>query len=47
LTGSAIIEVDTTDLTTASHVAVHASEHLHEAIGNVDAFTITPTGHHH
>ena len=42
LTGSATIEVDTPDLTTASHVAVHASGHLHEAIGNLDAFTVTP-----
>jgi len=47
LTGSATIEVDTTDLNAASHVAEHASEHLHETIGNVDAFTITPTSHHH
>lgn len=47
LAGSATIEVDTTDLTTASRVAARASEHLHDAIGNVDAFTITLTSHHH
>ncbi|WP_267423622.1 MULTISPECIES: cation diffusion facilitator family transporter [unclassified Curtobacterium] len=47
LTGSATIEVDTTDLHAASHIADHATEHVHEAIGNVDAFSVTPATHHH
>ncbi|MFJ3382628.1 MULTISPECIES: cation diffusion facilitator family transporter [unclassified Curtobacterium] len=42
LTGSATIVVETSDLHEAAHVAAHASEHVHEAMGNVDAFTVTP-----
>ncbi|WP_416354625.1 cation diffusion facilitator family transporter [Curtobacterium sp. VKM Ac-1395] len=42
LTGSATIVVEASDLHEAAHVAAHASEHVHEAIGNVDTFTVTP-----
>lgn len=47
LTGSATVEVDATDLHTAEHVAGHATEHVHEAIGNMDDFTVTPATHAH
>lgn len=47
LTGSATVEVDVTDLHTAEHVAEHATAHVHEAIGNVDDFIVTPTAHVH
>jgi len=47
LTGSATVEVDTADLGEATHLADHASEHVRGALGNLDAFTVTPTVHHH
>ena len=42
LTGSVTIEVDTTDLQVAMHVAEHAAEHVHIAVGNLDDFAVTP-----
>lgn len=42
LTGSATVEVDTTDLHAAEHVAEHAAAAVRAAIGNVDVFTVTP-----
>lgn len=47
LTGSATVEVDATDLRTAEHVAEDAAEHVHETIGNLDDFTVTPAVHAH
>ncbi|NQW89095.1 cation transporter [Curtobacterium sp. VKM Ac-2861] len=43
LTGSATVEVSTTDLQDATHVADQAAEHVRQAIGNLDAVTVTPT----
>ncbi|MCJ1697855.1 cation diffusion facilitator family transporter [Rathayibacter caricis] len=43
LTGSATITVSDTDLLGATRSADHATEHLHEAIRNVDSFTVTPS----
>ena len=42
LTGAATVAVDTTDLPAATRIADHAAQHLHEAIGNVDSFVVTP-----
>lgn len=42
LTGSATIEVDAEDLLTASQTADQAEAHLRAALGNLDAFTVTP-----
>lgn len=42
LTGSATVEVSTTDLQDATHVADQAAEHVRRAMGNLDAFTVTP-----
>jgi cation diffusion facilitator family transporter len=42
LTGSATVEVAAADLHAASHTAEHAAEHAHEALGNLDAFVVTP-----
>ena len=47
LTGSAIVEVDTTELDVAEHVAEHAAAHVRGVIGNVDEFTVTPAAHSH
>ncbi len=47
LTGSASVEVTATSLHDAEHIAEHAAEHVHEAIGNVDEFTVTPAAHAH
>jgi cation diffusion facilitator family transporter len=47
LTGSATIEVATADLHEAAHLAEHAADHVHEAMGNVDAFVVTPAPHDH
>ena len=47
LTGSATVEVTTTSLHDAEHIAEHATEHVHEAMGNVDEFTVTPAAHAH
>lgn len=47
LTGSATVEVDTADLHDAAHIVEHAVEHVHEAMGNVDEFTVTPAVHAH
>jgi cation diffusion facilitator family transporter len=45
LTGSATVELDTADLLRAAHLAEHAAEHLHDAMPNVDLFTVTPAPH--
>ncbi|WP_373284513.1 cation diffusion facilitator family transporter [Cnuibacter physcomitrellae] len=45
LTGSATIELDATDLNHASQIAQHATEHAHEALRNLDEFTVTPAPH--
>jgi len=42
LTGSATIKVDAEDLLTASETADQAEAHLRAALGNPDAFTLTP-----
>ncbi|MFJ7287117.1 cation diffusion facilitator family transporter [Curtobacterium sp. NPDC098951] len=47
LTGSATVEVAAASLHDAEHIAEHAAEHVHEAMGNVDAFTVTPVVHPH
>jgi cation diffusion facilitator family transporter len=47
LTGSATVEVDAASLHDAEHIAEHAAEHVHEAMGNVDEFTVTPAAHVH
>ena len=47
LTGSATVEVDAASLHDAEHIAEHAAEHVHEAMGNVDEFTVTPAAHAH
>ncbi|WP_420366893.1 cation diffusion facilitator family transporter [Curtobacterium sp. L3-7] len=47
LTGSATVEVTAASLHDAEHIAEHAAEHVHEAMGNVDEFTVTPAGHAH
>jgi len=47
LTGSATIEVAAASLHDAEHIAAHAAEHVHEAMGNVDEFTVTPASHTH
>lgn len=47
LTGSATVEVGTVDLHDATHIVEHAVEHVHETIGNVDEFTVTPAVHAH
>ncbi|RPE82092.1 cation diffusion facilitator family transporter [Curtobacterium sp. PhB137] len=43
LTGSATVEVMTTDLQDATDVTDQAAEHVRRAMGNLDAFTVTPT----
>lgn len=43
----AAIKVATLSLPDAAHIAEHATEHVHEAIGNIDLFTITPSVHAH
>ncbi|MBF4606907.1 cation diffusion facilitator family transporter [Curtobacterium sp. VKM Ac-1393] len=43
LTGSATVEVTTTDLQAATHVADEAAEHVRQTIGNLDTFSVTPT----
>ncbi|WP_369824111.1 cation diffusion facilitator family transporter [Frondihabitans sp. PAMC 28766] len=45
LTGSATIEVATPHLHAATHIADHAAEHVHSAIGNLDTFLVTPKEH--
>ncbi|OII35616.1 cobalt transporter [Curtobacterium sp. MMLR14_014] len=47
LTGSATVEVTTTSVHDAEHIAEHAAEHVHEAMGNVDEFTVTPAARAH
>jgi cation diffusion facilitator family transporter len=47
LTGSATVEVTAPSLHDADHIAEHAAEHVHEAMGNVDEFTVMPTAHEH
>ncbi|MFJ4296320.1 MULTISPECIES: cation diffusion facilitator family transporter [unclassified Curtobacterium] len=47
LTGSATVEVAAPSLHEAADVAAHAAEHVHEAIGNVDEFTVVPAVHAH
>ncbi|WP_413603072.1 cation diffusion facilitator family transporter [Curtobacterium sp. Curtsp57] len=47
LTGSATVEVTAASLHDAEHIAEHAAAHVHEAMGNVDEFTVTPAGHAH
>jgi cation diffusion facilitator family transporter len=47
LTGSATVEVTAASLHDAEHIAEHAAEHVHEAMGNVDEFTVTPAAHAH
>jgi cation diffusion facilitator family transporter len=47
LTGSATVEVTAVTLHDAEHIAEHAAEHVHEAMGNVDEFTVTPAAHAH
>ncbi|KTR39228.1 cobalt transporter [Curtobacterium oceanosedimentum] len=47
LTGSATVEVTATSLHDAEHIAEHAAEHVHDAMGNVDEFTVTPAAHAH
>lgn len=42
LHGSAIIGVDTTDLTEAGHVADHAAAHARSRLRNLDDFTVSP-----
>ncbi len=43
LTGSATVEVMATDLQDATDVTDQAAEHVRRAMGNLDAFTVTPT----
>lgn len=45
LTGSATVAVTASSLHDAEHVAEHAAEHVHEVMGNVDEFTVTPAVH--
>ncbi|MFZ6993107.1 cation diffusion facilitator family transporter [Curtobacterium sp. RRHDQ66] len=47
LTGSATVEVTAASLHDAEHILEHAAEHVHEAMGNVDEFTVTPAAHAH
>lgn len=47
LTGSATVEVTAASLHDAERIAEHAAEHVHEAMGNVDEFTVTLAAHAH
>ncbi|WP_420367501.1 cation diffusion facilitator family transporter [Curtobacterium sp. L1-20] len=47
LTGSATVEVAVDALHDAEHIADHAAEHVHETMGNIDEFTVTPAVHAH
>jgi len=47
LIGSATVEVAATSLHDAEHIAEHAAEHVHDAMGNVDEFTVTPAAYQH
>ncbi|QSB22323.1 cation transporter dimerization domain-containing protein [Curtobacterium sp. 24E2] len=42
LTGSATVEMMTTDLQDATHVADHAAERVRQTVGNLDTFSVTP-----
>jgi len=42
LTGSAVVELDTTDLNEAEHLAEHAAQHLRAEVRNLDAFAVIP-----
>ena len=43
LLGSAVITTDAISLHDATHVAGHASDHVREALRNLDDFVVTPT----
>ncbi|WP_243064479.1 cation diffusion facilitator family transporter [Humibacter sp. RRB41] len=42
LTGAATIETDAVTLHDAAQIALHAHEHAHDALRNLDDFTVTP-----
>ncbi|MDK8172197.1 cation diffusion facilitator family transporter [Curtobacterium citreum] len=47
LIGSATVAVTASSLHDAEHIAEHAAEHVHEAMGNVDDFTVTAATYRH